>query len=53
MSTAFGIALGPQAPPRASILQTGLFFGFSIEMSVVNHVCECSLSCRGPFILRI
>jgi hypothetical protein len=42
MPTAFGIALIPQVPAGASIMQTGMFFGFSIEMSVVNQVCECS-----------
>ncbi|KAF8162003.1 glycoside hydrolase family 79 protein [Pholiota molesta] len=38
MPTASGIALSTQVPPGASIMQTGRFFGFLIEMMVVNHV---------------
>lgn len=53
MPTAFGIGLSQQVPPGASIMQSGLFFGFSIEMSVVNQVCECSLSFRRPFFAHI
>ncbi|PPQ83810.1 hypothetical protein CVT25_001025 [Psilocybe cyanescens] len=38
LPTAFGLALQPNVPLGASIIQTGGFFGFSIEMSVVNQV---------------
>jgi hypothetical protein len=36
----FGIQLGNGGTPGASIPQNGAFFGFSIEMSVVDQVCE-------------
>ncbi|KJA24861.1 glycoside hydrolase family 79 protein [Hypholoma sublateritium FD-334 SS-4] len=38
MPTSFGIDLVTSVPQGASILQSGNFFGFSIEMSVVNQV---------------
>ena len=40
MPTNFAIELSTSVPQGASILQSGNFFGFSIEMSVVNQVCE-------------
>lgn len=40
LPTNFGISLASSVPPGASIMQSGNFFGFSIEMSVVNQVCE-------------
>lgn len=42
MPTSFGIGLATSVPQGASISQSGNFFGFSIEMSVVNQVCEWS-----------
>jgi hypothetical protein len=38
MPTQFTIQPPNAVPPGASILQNGSFFGFSIEMSVVNQV---------------
>ena len=38
MPTQFSIQIPSAVPPGASILQNGSFFGFSIEMSVVNQV---------------
>lgn len=38
LPTQFAIQLPNAVPPGASILQNGSFFGFSIEMSVVNQV---------------
>jgi len=38
--TQFGISLSASTPPGASIMQNAGFFGFSIEMSVVNQVCK-------------
>jgi hypothetical protein len=48
----FSLTLQPSADlmPGLSIPQKGSFFGFSIEMSVVNQVCEwppAASSCRG------
>lgn len=40
-ATSFGIQLYSGGMTGLSIPQNGGFFGFSIEMSVVNHVCEC------------
>ena len=38
--TSFAIQMSGSVPIGASIRQNGSFFGFSIEMSVVNQVCE-------------
>jgi hypothetical protein len=38
LPTQFAIQPPNAVPPGASILQNGSFFGFSIEMSVVNQV---------------
>ena len=40
ITTNFAIQLQNGGTPGASISQIGSFFGFSIEMSVVNQVCE-------------
>lgn len=40
LPTNFPIQLTNGGQPGASIPQIGQFFGFSIEMSVVNQVCE-------------
>jgi len=40
LPTQFSLQLNNTVPPGASIAQSGSFFGFSIEMSVVNQVCE-------------
>ena len=40
LPTQFSIQLNNAVPPGASIQQNGSFFGFSIEMSVVNQVCK-------------
>ncbi|KAF9484215.1 glycoside hydrolase family 79 protein [Pholiota conissans] len=48
MPTNFSVGLRQQVPAGASILQSGLFFGFSVEMSVVNQVCESFL--QVPFL---
>lgn len=39
--TQFAIQLQNGGTPGVSIAQHGAFFGFSIEMSVVDQVCEC------------
>ncbi len=39
MPTAFSIAVANTPPAEASMQQKGSFFGFSIEMSVVDQVC--------------
>ncbi len=44
---AFGIQLQQGGTPGVSIAQTGAFFGFSVEMSVVNQAC------RSPFLLAL
>lgn len=41
LPTSFGITLQNSVPGGASIVQTGGFFGFSVEMSVANQVCTC------------
>lgn len=38
LPTQFSIQIPNAVPPGASILQNGSFFGFSVEMSVVNQV---------------
>jgi len=38
--TQFEIQFYNAVPPGASIPQSGCFFGFSVEMSVVNQVCK-------------
>jgi hypothetical protein len=43
-ATTFTVQLQNGGVPGLSIPQHGSFFGFSIEMSVTNQVCECSLS---------
>ena len=43
LPTQFAIQLSSTVPPGASIMQSGSFMGFSIEMSVVNQVCEYSV----------
>ncbi|KDR78254.1 hypothetical protein GALMADRAFT_266767 [Galerina marginata CBS 339.88] len=43
LPTSFGLALEGAVPAGASIMQGGAFFGFSIEMSVVNQVGESVL----------
>ncbi|EDR09602.1 glycoside hydrolase family 79 protein [Laccaria bicolor S238N-H82] len=48
ITTNFAIQLQNGGTPGASIPQTGSFFGFSIEMSVVNQVCETVL--QVPFL---
>ena len=40
LTTQFTLPLTNTVPSQASIQQSGSFFGFSIEMSVVNQVCE-------------
>lgn len=40
-ATSFNIQLYSGGMTGLSIKQNGGFFGFSIEMSVVNHVCKC------------
>jgi hypothetical protein len=40
-------ALSPQVPNAASIAQRGDFYGFSIEMSVVNQTRACPLVFRS------
>lgn len=35
------VQLSSTTPPGVSISQLSSFFGFSIEMSVANQVCEC------------
>ena len=39
MPTAFAVVVPSAVPVGASIQHSGSFFGFSIEMSVVNQVC--------------
>jgi len=39
-TTQFSLPLTNAVPSQASIQQSGSFFGFSVEMSVVNQVCE-------------
>lgn len=39
IATAFPLSVPSAVPQGASIQQSGSFFGFSIEMSVVNQVC--------------
>lgn len=39
-ATAFDVQLTTGQVPNLSIPQSGAFFGFSVEMSVVNDVCE-------------
>lgn len=41
LPTKFTIQLANAVPAAASIPQNGSFFGFSVEMSVVNQVGEC------------
>ena len=41
--TQFGIQFDNTVPSGASIPQSGYFFGFSVEMSVVNQVCKFKL----------
>lgn len=41
----FAIQLQNGGTPGASIQQNGAFFGFSIEMSVVDQVCESMFDC--------
>ena len=43
------IQLSSTTPPGVSISQMSSFFGFSIEMSVANQVCECLIP---PLITR-
>jgi hypothetical protein len=43
--TNFAMQLSSPVPNNASIPQNGSFFGFSIEMSVVNQVCKCTHIC--------
>ncbi|KAF8952441.1 hypothetical protein BDZ97DRAFT_1640845, partial [Flammula alnicola] len=51
LPTQFAIQLSGVAPPGASITQTGSFFGFSIEMSVVNQVLGKNASfLQVPFL---
>ncbi|PPQ65022.1 hypothetical protein CVT24_008170 [Panaeolus cyanescens] len=51
MPTNFQIPLSPAAPPGVSIPQRGSFFGFSIEMSVVNQVLGKNASfLQVPFL---
>ena len=52
-STSFALALPNQAEHMSglSIPQRGDFYGFSIEMSVVEQVSECRLSCSGLYAL--
>ena len=48
--TNFALQISSTVPSGASIRQNGSFFGFSIEMSVVNQVCEwpvCLTVSRG------
>lgn len=40
LPTQFNLPVPSAVPAGASIQQNGSFFGFSIEMSVVNQVCE-------------
>ena len=40
LPTQFALQLSNIVPPGASIAQSGSFFGFSIEMSVVNQVSK-------------
>ena len=40
LPTQFALQLSNTVPPGASIAQSGSFFGFSIEMSVVNQVSK-------------
>ena len=47
--TAFNINLATGAVNGLSMPQSGAFIGFSIEMSIVNQVCECVIS---PLNLR-
>ena len=47
VNTQFSIQLGSGDIPDLSIRHHGAFLGFSIELSVSNHVRECS------FVLRI
>ncbi|KAF9555149.1 hypothetical protein CPC08DRAFT_145293 [Agrocybe pediades] len=49
--TQFGISLSSKTPSGASIVQTAGFFGFSIEMSVVNQVLGTNSSVlQVPFL---
>ncbi|KAF8900143.1 glycoside hydrolase family 79 protein [Gymnopilus junonius] len=51
LPTSFGIALSNTPPPGASIMHSGSFFGFSIEMSVVNQVLGTNASVlQVPFL---
>ncbi|KAF9054026.1 glycoside hydrolase family 79 protein [Panaeolus papilionaceus] len=51
MPTNFQIQLSPAAPPGVSIPLRGSFFGFSIEMSVVNQVLGKNASfLQVPFL---
>ncbi|KAF9003830.1 hypothetical protein BDZ89DRAFT_967337 [Hymenopellis radicata] len=48
---AFGIQLQKGGTPGVSIAQTGAFFGFSIEMSVVNQACNgCLVGKNSSYI---
>jgi len=44
LPTQFALQLSNTVPPGASIAQSGSFFGFSIEMSVVNQVGKSNFS---------
>ncbi|KIM41887.1 glycoside hydrolase family 79 protein [Hebeloma cylindrosporum] len=48
LPTQFALQLSNTVPPGASIAQSGSFFGFSVEMSVVNQVCKSLL--QVPFL---
>ncbi|KAF8154310.1 glycoside hydrolase family 79 protein [Crassisporium funariophilum] len=51
LTTAFGVQMGGSVVPGASIAQMGSFFGFSIEMSVVNQVLGKNASVlQVPFL---
>lgn len=50
VNTQFAIQLASGDTPGLSIRHHGAFLGLSIEFSVSNHVCKCSLA---PYKLRI
>ena len=51
MPTAFALAVPSAVPAGASIEQSGSFFGFSVEMSVVNQVCAYVYGFTAQLIL--
>ena len=52
VNTQFGVQLVSGDIPGLSIRHHGAFLGFSVELSVSNHICECPLT-SAPGILPI